>query len=119
MIASAFDPKPGDIPLIFWDRIKACDAVSAKAWPTRVQTKRVARPVRPTNNRRCYYARLGARSKFPRRARMDRARIAGAHRLRSKAIFPPIWSPLREIALSYNVDHSTISRLKTRYAVEA
>ena len=35
------------------------------------------------------------------------------------AIFPPIWSPLREIALSYNVDHSTISRLKTRYAVEA
>jgi len=30
MIASAFDPKPGDIPLIFWDRIKACDAVSAK-----------------------------------------------------------------------------------------
>jgi DNA invertase Pin-like site-specific DNA recombinase len=27
--------------------------------------------------------------------------------------------PLREIALSYNVDHSTISRLKTRYAAEA
>ena len=26
---------------------------------------------------------------------------------------------LREIALSYNVDHSTISRLKTRYAAEA
>jgi DNA invertase Pin-like site-specific DNA recombinase len=26
--------------------------------------------------------------------------------------------PLREIALSYNVDHSTISRLKTRYAAE-
>jgi DNA invertase Pin-like site-specific DNA recombinase len=24
--------------------------------------------------------------------------------------------PLREIALSYNVDHSTISRLKTRHA---
>jgi DNA invertase Pin-like site-specific DNA recombinase len=27
--------------------------------------------------------------------------------------------PLREIALSYNVDHSTISRLKTRHAAEA
>ncbi|MCA6113251.1 Hin recombinase [Bradyrhizobium sp. CNPSo 4026] len=27
--------------------------------------------------------------------------------------------PLREIALSYNVDHSTISRLKTRRAAEA
>ena len=27
--------------------------------------------------------------------------------------------PLREIALSYNVDHSTISRLKARYAAEA
>ena len=26
--------------------------------------------------------------------------------------------PLREVALSYNLDHSTISRLKTRYAVE-
>jgi len=26
--------------------------------------------------------------------------------------------PLREIALSYNVDHSTISRLKARYAAE-
>ena len=26
---------------------------------------------------------------------------------------------LREIALSYNVDHSTISRLKARYAAEA
>src|SRR5262249_39755501 len=50
MIARAFDPKPGDIPLIFWDRIKSWDAVSAKAWPTRVQTKRVARPVRPTNH---------------------------------------------------------------------
>jgi hypothetical protein len=83
MIARAFDPKPGDIPLIFWVRIKACDAVSAKAWPTRV---------RPTNNRPCDYARLRARSKFPRGARMDRARIARAHRLRSKAIFPAIWS---------------------------
>jgi hypothetical protein len=92
MIARAFDPKPGDIPLIFWDRIKARDAVSAKAWPTPVQTKRVARPVRPTNNRRCDYARLRARSNFPRGACMDRARIARAHRLRSKAIFPAIWS---------------------------
>ena len=119
MIASAFDPKPDDIPAIFRDRIDVHDAVTAAVWPTRVQTKKVARPVRPTNNRRCDYARLRARSMFPRRARMDRARIAGAHRLRSKAIFPPIWSPLREIALSYNVDHSTISRLKTRYAVEA
>jgi len=27
--------------------------------------------------------------------------------------------PLREIALSYNVDHSTICRLKARYAAEA
>ena len=27
--------------------------------------------------------------------------------------------PLREIVLSYNVDHSTICRLKARYAVEA
>jgi hypothetical protein len=26
---------------------------------------------------------------------------------------------LREIALSYNVDHSTIHRLKARYAAEA
>jgi hypothetical protein len=26
--------------------------------------------------------------------------------------------PLREIALSYNVDHSTICRLKARYAAE-
>jgi len=26
---------------------------------------------------------------------------------------------LREIALSYNVDHSTICRLKARYTVEA
>jgi hypothetical protein len=26
---------------------------------------------------------------------------------------------LREIALSYNVDHSTICRLKPRFAVEA
>jgi IS30 family transposase len=26
--------------------------------------------------------------------------------------------PLREIALSYNVDHSTISRRKTRHAAE-
>jgi hypothetical protein len=26
--------------------------------------------------------------------------------------------PLREIALSYNVDHSTISRLKARYAAD-
>jgi hypothetical protein len=26
--------------------------------------------------------------------------------------------PLREIAFSYNVDHSTISRLKTRHAAE-
>jgi DNA-binding CsgD family transcriptional regulator len=26
--------------------------------------------------------------------------------------------PLREIALSFNVDHSTISRLKARHAVE-
>jgi len=26
---------------------------------------------------------------------------------------------LREIALSYNIDHSTISRLKARYACEA
>ena len=26
--------------------------------------------------------------------------------------------PLREIALSYNVDHSTIFRLKARYAAE-
>jgi hypothetical protein len=26
---------------------------------------------------------------------------------------------LREIALSYNVDHSTICQLKTRYAAEA
>jgi hypothetical protein len=25
---------------------------------------------------------------------------------------------LREIALSYNVDHSTLSRLKTRHAAE-
>jgi DNA invertase Pin-like site-specific DNA recombinase len=31
----------------------------------------------------------------------------------------PDGEPLREIALSYNVDHSTISRLKTRYAAEA
>jgi len=27
--------------------------------------------------------------------------------------------PLREISLSYNVDHWTISRLKIRYAAEA
>ena len=27
--------------------------------------------------------------------------------------------PLREIALSYNVDHSTISRLNARHAAEA
>jgi len=27
--------------------------------------------------------------------------------------------PIREIALSYNVDHSTIHRLKARYAAEA
>jgi len=27
--------------------------------------------------------------------------------------------PLREIALSYDVDHSTIHRLKARYAAEA
>jgi len=26
--------------------------------------------------------------------------------------------PLREIALSYDVDHSTISRLKARYVAE-
>jgi DNA invertase Pin-like site-specific DNA recombinase len=26
--------------------------------------------------------------------------------------------PMREIALSYNVDHSTISRLKARHVVE-
>ena len=26
--------------------------------------------------------------------------------------------PMREIALSYNVDHSTISRLKSRHAAE-
>ena len=116
MIASAFDPKPDDIPAIFRDRIDVHDAVTAAVWPTRVQTKKVARPVRPTNNRRCDYARRRARSNFPRGARMDCAR---AHHLRSKAIFPAIWSPLREIALSYNVDHSTISRLKTRYAVEA
>src|SRR5260221_651051 len=92
MIASAFDPKPDDIPAIFRDRIDVHDAVIAVVWPPRDQTKEVAPPVRPTNNRRCDYARLRARSKFPRGARMDRARIARAHRLRRKAIFPPIWS---------------------------
>jgi len=29
-----------------------------------------------------------------------------------------VGEPLREIALSYNVDHSTISRLKARYVAE-
>jgi hypothetical protein len=30
-----------------------------------------------------------------------------------------VGEPLREIALSYNVDHSTISRLRVRHAAEA
>jgi hypothetical protein len=92
MTASAFDPKPDDIPTIFRDRIDVHDAVIAVVWPTRVQTKKVARVVRTTNNRRCDYARVRVRSNFPRDARMDRARIARAHHLWSKAIFPPIWS---------------------------
>jgi hypothetical protein len=36
----------------------------------------------------------------------------------AKSFRAPAGEPLREIALSYDVDHSTISRLKARYVAE-
>src|SRR5262249_25708082 len=83
--SGALTPKPPEYVSQFWDRWSLFTELVIPAWP-------VHAPVRPTNNGRCDYARLRARLKFPRGARMDRARIARAHRLRSKAIFPAIWS---------------------------
>jgi hypothetical protein len=58
--------------------------------------------------------------------RQDQSRLphhqeaAGANRNQGREALKRVAAgePLREIALTYNVDHSTIHRLKARYAAE-